>query len=61
MVADTDHLVTARTALKLPIDDIEIPFPQRAVNLKASAAYQADDAAATGTGKGDATSRRHAG
>jgi potassium-dependent mechanosensitive channel len=68
IVADTDHLIPTTTALHLAIDDafraegIAIPFPQRDVNLKGPpAASQADDAAATDAGQGDAAARRRAG
>jgi potassium efflux system protein len=68
IVADANHLIATRTALHLAIDDafraagIEIPFPQRDINLKgAAAAPQADDAAATDAKKGDPAARRRAG
>ncbi len=68
IVADTDHLIATRTALYLAVDDafraagIEIPFPQRDVNLKRpTAAPQADDAAATAGDRSAAVARRRTG
>ena len=68
IVADTDHLIATRTALNLAIDDalraagIEIPFPQRDVNLKAPPAVaQEGDAAAPEADRSAAAARRSAG
>ncbi len=67
IVADTDHLLATRTALNLAIDDafraaaIEIPFPQRDVNLKAPPATPQAGDAAPGGERSAAAARRSAG